>query len=155
MNNWNLGPSLAHQKPAAASAAKSFQCASQLLGTWRTPIYKAAFPKDSERYPSVAEQLYVLFDRTDGNQVWGSTYRRPEGETNWTRRFFTGYVTIDGRVQLVESGPRGLYDMRILCNNTRFAYTVDYRDAGAGVSFRTEMEKISGVANPPTSLRTN
>ena len=155
MNNWNLGPSLTPSQPVAAVAAKSFQCATQLLGTWRTPVYKAAFPKNSDRYPFVKESLYILFDRADGNQVWGSIYGRQDGDSDWYRRFFTGYVSLDGRVQLSESGPKGLYDMRILCNNTRFAYTVEYRDPGAGISFRTEMDKISGIANPPTSLKTD
>jgi len=69
----------------------------------------------------------------------------------WRKTLFTGYVTPEGRIELVESGLKGILNLGVVCNNTPYGYTVNYRDVGSSVSFTTIMEQLSGVANLPTT----
>jgi len=72
MNNLNLGPGqpLVSRPPVYALTVKSFKCATDLLGTWRTPTYKVAFPKDHNDYPFRKEVAQLLFITNNGNQLW-------------------------------------------------------------------------------------
>lgn len=152
MNNLNIGPSqYIAGPPVYALAVKSFKCATDLLGTWRTETYKVAFPKDSKDYPFRKEVAQLLFITNDGNQLWGAIYTRPADGTKWRKNLFTGYVTPEGRIELVESGSRGILNLGVVCDNTPYGYTLNYRDVGSGVSFTTRMERLSGIANPPTT----
>lgn len=134
-----------------------------LLGTWSSPPYSAAFSRDNPLYPNGRGEIIMklVVYKQENNQLWASNYWKFVGDEKWHMEEATGYLLPDLSVKLVESNPTpdigssGLFTLvpnRLSKNNVANSYQVYYEGVGRGISFTTSLNYDSASTQDLTPI---
>jgi hypothetical protein len=135
-----------------------------IVGTWISDPYRAAFPKSNKLYPSGNEAIVmklVVF-KQDNNQLWANNYWKFINDTRWYQESATGFIMPNNTIKLVEDDPKpfigssGVFTLTPvigkMISNFYDKYNVYYEGIGKGISFTTTLKYQSKSVDDITPL---
>ena len=138
-----------------------------LVGTWYTDPYNAAFPEDTEIYPTGKGliEAKIIVTRQEDNLLWFQNYWKFVEDEAWNMEPGTGVINAQTQqVTLVEADPRpeigstGVFTLTPYKNDDKYqrcyqnSYYLTYKGLGGGISFSSILHYEGQTTTPLSPL---